>query len=264
MQFAITSAPVMAYIDFQQLQALEANIQLDPVRSWESAALSDVGKVRSVNEDAFYNSSEQGLWAVADGMGGFARGDYASGVVMDAFAHFNQLNSLAENIRDLEMRLIEAHKRCRDSFPGENVGSTVVALLSYGNHCMILWAGDSRVYRLRSGQLSQLTSDHTVAQEKFARGEISAMQALLMPSAHVLTRAIGVHQTLCLDLEYEVVEPGDRFLLCSDGLYNDLKDDEILLRLQQGSVEEAVQALVDGALANGGRDNITAMVLDAL
>ncbi len=254
----------MAYIDFQQLRDLETQVCFEPVFSWKGAGLSNAGKVRRVNEDAFYNSVEQGLWAVADGMGGFARGDYASGVVVDAFAHFNRLKLLADNIRDLEMRLREAHDRCRHSFPGEQVGSTVVSLLSYGNYCMILWAGDSRVYRLRDNQLKQLTNDHTVAQERIARGEMSALQAALHPSSHVLTRAIGVHQTLNLDVEYEVINPGDRFLLCSDGLYNELPQSEIHRLLQQDSAEEAVNSLVTGALDNGGRDNTTAIVLDCL
>ena len=253
----------MAYIDFQQLIDLESQIDPECRFSWHSAGLSNAGRVRNVNEDAFYNSAKDGLWAVADGMGGFARGDYASGIVAEAFAQFTRLKTLAENIRDLELRLRAAHTSCRNSFPGEKVGSAVVALLSYGNYCMLLWAGDSRVYRLRGEHLKQMTVDHTVAQERFSRGEISAVQAIIDPSSHILTRAVGVHQTLHLDLEFEVVEPGDRYLLCSDGLYNDLPRSDIHQILKQGSAEEAAKRLVNGALANGGRDNITALVIDA-
>ncbi|MCG8671954.1 MAG: protein phosphatase 2C domain-containing protein [Pseudomonadales bacterium] len=253
----------MAYIDFQQLIDLESQISFDSPITWKSAGHSHVGKVRKVNEDAFYNSSEQGLWAVADGMGGFARGDYASGVVAEAFAHFSRANSLAENIRDLEIRLRAAHSSCRDSFSGEKVGSTVVSLLSYGNYGFFLWAGDSRVYRLRDDHLKQITTDHTVAQERYARGELSAVQAIMHPSANVLTRAIGVHQTLNLDLEYEVVKPGDRYLLCSDGLYNDLPRIDIHERLELDDLQETAESLVAGALDRGGRDNISAIVLEA-
>lgn len=253
----------MAYVDFKHLIELEEKINLDTSIAWKSAGYSDVGKVREVNEDAFYNSTEKGLWAVADGMGGFAKGDYASGVVTEAFVHFNRLKSLAENIRDLELRLKRAHELCRTTFHGEKVGSTVVSLLSYGDHCIFLWAGDSRVYRLRGDHLTQLSVDHTVAQERYARGELSAKQALSHPSAHVLTRAIGVHQTLYLDLEYEIVKPGDRYLLCSDGLYNDLPRADIQQKMKEDLIEESVKSLVNGAVENRGGDNITAIILEA-
>ena len=254
----------MAYIDFKQLQAMEQEVRLEPAIQWQASGLSDIGRVQKVNEDAFYLSADQGLWAVADGMGGFARGDYASGVVVDGLAHFTRLGSLADNIRDLEMRLKTAHNLCRTSFPGERVGSTVAAIFAYGNHCMVLWAGDSRVYRLRGDHIKQITVDHTVAQYKYAQGELSAQQAISHPLSHILTRAIGVHQVLYLDLEYVTVEPGDRFLLCSDGLYNEVPRADIQALLGTGQPKEAVQALVENAVANGGKDNITAIVLDAV
>lgn len=254
----------MAYVNFKQLIELEEKINFDKPISWRSAGHSHVGKVRELNEDAFYNSTEKGLWAVADGMGGFARGDYASGVVAEAFVHFNPLDSLSENIRDLELRLKGAHELCRTTFPGEKVGSTVVSLLSYGDHCIFLWAGDSRVYRLRGEHFTQLTVDHTLAQERYARGDLSAKQALTHPSAHVLTRAVGVHQTLYLDLEYEIVKPGDRYLLCSDGLYNDLPREDIHEILKQGSIEEAVENLVNAAVDKRGSDNTSAIIVEAI
>lgn len=128
---------------------------------------------------------------------------------------------------------------------------------------MILWAGDSRVYRLRNNHLSQITKDHTLAQLRYERGELSASQAVMHPSADILTKAIGVHQTLGLDLECQLIEQGDRYLLCSDGLYNDVRRNTIHQILEQGTTEEAVESLVATALENGGRDNITAIVLDA-
>ncbi|BFM18367.1 serine/threonine phosphatase PppA [Maricurvus nonylphenolicus] len=260
----------MPYIDFNQLVELEAQCQLNKCQSttditWRSAALSDVGRVREVNEDAFYNDSEQGLWAVADGMGGLARGDYASGVVVDAFFHYMKASSIAGCVRDIEIRLREAHANCRNSFKnkGERVGSTVAALYYYGGFGFLFWAGDSRVYRLRNDELTLLTRDHTVAQDKIASGALTPKQAARHPSAHVLTRAVGVHQTLHLDLDFDPVQAGDRFLLCSDGLYNELSDEVLQSLLTQGEVQEAVKALVDKALDQGGRDNITAIVVDA-
>ena len=236
--------------------------------------------MRKINEDAFYNAAEQGLWAVADGMGGLARGDYASSVAIDAFFHHVRSNSLAACIKDIETRLRHAHANCRNSFKNSNdlhnkhsnkskgkaerVGSTVAALYHYGRFAFLLWAGDSRVYRLRNQKLSRLTTDHTVAQSKIDSGALTPQQAAKHPSAHVLTRAVGVHQTLYLDLDFASIEPGDRFLLCSDGLYNELADNELLIPLQQGEPQEAVQALMNRALDQGGRDNITAIVVDAI
>jgi serine/threonine protein phosphatase PrpC len=256
----------MPYIDFQKLVVLEAEIAADFMIDWQSAGNSHAGRIRKVNEDAFYHSADQGLWVVADGMGGLARGDYASSVVVEACAHFCKSNSLAASIRDLETRLRAAHDSCRESFKvekGDPVGSTVAVLFSYGQYIFFLWAGDSRIYRLRGDQLKQNTVDHTVAQERFARGELSPEQVAHHPSAHILTRAVGVHQTLHLELDYQTVEPGDRFLVCSDGIYNELSPANIHQLLSLESAAEAVNALVEKALDNGGRDNITAIVVDA-
>ena len=260
----------MPYINFNQLVELEDKCQSNQADiTWRSAAHSDAGRVREVNEDAFYSDSEQGLWAVADGMGGLARGDYASGVVVDAFFHFMKASSIAGCVRDIETRLREAHANCRNSFKGkgkeksERVGSTVAALYCYGGYGFLLWAGDSRVYRLRNNELELLTTDHTVAQDKIASGAMTPEKAARHPSAHVLTRAVGVHQTLHLDLDFDPIQVGDRFLICTDGLYNELSDDELRSLLTEGEVQEAVKALVNKALDQGGRDNITAIVVDA-
>lgn len=260
----------MPYIDFKQLVELEAKCQSTTNIIWRSAAHTDTGHVRKGNEDAFYNDPEQGLWAVADGMGGLARGDYASSVVVDAFVHYIKASSIAGCIRDMEIRLREAHANCRNSFKGtgkekrERVGSTVAALYSYGGYGFLLWAGDSRVYRLRNDELKLLTTDHTVAQDKIASGAMTPQQAARHPSAHVLTRAVGVHQTLHLDLDFDLIQAGDRFLVCSDGLYNELSDDELHFLLKEGEAQEAVKSLVKNALDRGGRDNITAIVVDAV
>ncbi len=251
----------MPYIDFKQLEAFETADR--PGVNWFSAADCHVGNLRELNEDAFYNSAEQGLWAVADGMGGFARGDYASGVVVDALFHFVRSPTLAACIRDLEIRLREAHANCRASFHKEPVGSTVAAMFSYGRYLFLLWAGDSRVYRLRADELSLMTIDHTVAQQKCATGELSPAQAARHPSAHVLTRAVGVHQTLHLELDFDTVEPGDRYLLCSDGLYNSLDESDLRTLLGGSTVTEARDKLIELALKRDGKDNITAIVVEA-
>jgi len=253
----------MPYINFDQLSQLVTDDPSLPPLTWQSAALSHTGRVREINEDAFFNSMEHGLWAVADGMGGLARGDYASGVVVESLVHFIEKESLAASIRDLELRLREAHNVCRNTFHGERVGSTVAALFVDGHYGFFLWAGDSRIYRLREGALVQLTEDHTVAQEKCARGELRPKQVALHPSTHVLTRAVGVHQTLHLDLLYAPVLQGDRYLICSDGLSNELPFEQLETLLGAGSPEQALQKVFDKALDRGARDNITAIVVDA-
>lgn len=253
----------MANINIEELSELDARLNENvPGISWCSAAASHVGRVRKVNEDAFLCAPEQALWTVADGMGGHSRGDYASKVVVDSLLHFTPRNSLVKGILDLDVRLKTAHDICRNTFPDERVGSTVAALYVYANYCFFIWAGDSRVYRLRDDELEQMTCDHTVAQEKVARGELSQMMAAMDPSAHILTRAVGVNQSLYLGLHYTPVQPGDRYLICSDGLYNDLERKEIQSLLGSGSPEESVGKLIACSLDAGGRDNATAVVLE--
>lgn len=246
------------------LDKLDAELGSDTQTvSWTSAARSDTGKVRKVNEDAFMRSEEQRLWVVADGMGGHSRGDYASQAVVESLLYFSAGKSPSKAIIELDMCLKKAHEVCRNTFASERVGSTVAALHAFGDHCIFVWAGDSRIYRLRDNNLEQMTRDHTLAQQKCDRGELSPLMASIHPSANVLTRAVGVNQQLWIDIAYEQVLPGDRYLLCSDGLYNDLERKEIQQLLLTGTADETVNALIFAALDHGGKDNSTAIVLDA-
>ncbi|GAB3284633.1 PP2C family protein-serine/threonine phosphatase [Parahaliea aestuarii] len=231
--------------------------------AWLSASHTDVGRVRPVNEDAFLDSQEQRLWVVADGLGGQSRGDYASSTVVEQLRAFPRQKSVLANLQDIEARLQVAHEKCRTAFRRHRPGTTVAALLAHGNYCFLLWAGDSRIYRLRGRQLALLTQDHSLAQEKLARGELSEQEAASHHSAHVLTRAVGTHRNLRLDMRSLPVQRGDRYLLCSDGLYNPVEAGAICAALGQGSPEEACRSLVDLALKGGGRDNITVVIADA-
>ena len=250
----------------QDIAAIGAELdveEIDGAVSWTSAGRTHVGRVRHVNEDAFIDAHEQRLWAVADGMGGHSRGDYASKTVVKSFAKFARQESLLQNIEDLQDRLVAAHKQCRTAFRNKRVGTTVAALFQYADHCFLLWAGDSRVYRLREGKLKLLTQDHSLAQEKFARGEISDAEANTHPSANVLTRALGAHQNLRLELRQSMLQAGDRYLLCSDGLYNELSFSELQSLLAIDSLDEALASMMDRALHAGGKDNITAVIAQA-
>lgn len=261
----------MSDVTLQNIAHTESNFGLDEDATgesseatvWVSASRTDLGRVRHINEDALLELPAQRLWLVADGMGGQSRGDYASNAVVNQIKGFVRQISLAANLLDLEAQLIAVNEQCRSAFRNKRPGTTIAAMLAHGNHAFFLWAGDSRVYRIRGNQLEQLTQDHTVAQEKHARGELTKEEEEGHPSAHILTRAVGVHKALQLDLAHSAVEPGDRFLLCSDGLYNPLAEADVQSLLREGTTQGACDSLVDVALAKGGPDNITAIVVDA-
>lgn len=251
-------------IDHPPIAVPEPDRQRDAVPlAWTSSARTHVGFVRSGNEDAFLDAREEGLWVVADGMGGHSRGDQASQAVVNALVTFKRSHDLTQNIENLEARLLKANKQCRAMIKGKVIGSTVAALFAFDPFCFFLWAGDSRIYRLRDGVMSQMTEDHSLVQEMCALGEITPEEAEHHPSSNIITRAVGVHDKLRLEMQYTTVHPGDRYLLCSDGLYKDLKRDEIKALLENGPADYAVNRLVDLALERGGSDNVTAIVLQA-
>lgn len=261
----------MTELSLQEVAAIADSVEANPraaegpgrAFTWHSAGHSDVGRVRHINEDAFLDSEEQRLWVVADGMGGHSRGDYASSAVVSHLRTFPPQGSVLANLQDLEARLQAANERCRTAFRKHRPGTTVVAMLAHGSYCFFLWAGDSRAYRLRDGQIEQLTQDHSLAQQMHASGELSAEETANHRGAHVLTRAVGIKQDLQLELRYAPVQAGDRFLLCSDGLYNPVELADIRALLGQGNPEAACRSLVDSALERGGRDNITVIVVEA-
>lgn len=229
--------------------------------SWTSAARTDVGLVRSRNEDSFLAQPERGLWAVADGMGGHAFGDLASRAVVDGLASLAAPASLAEFVDAARARLATVNAALRDEAYARQVpvmGSTVVALLACGPDTACLWAGDSRIYLYRDGRLQQLTRDHSQAEERLARGEDVAAA-----SANMITRAIGAADSIEFDVTTLPARNGDIFLLCSDGLSNPVAEQAIADTLAPGACAMAAQELVAQALANGGRDNITVVVVRA-
>ncbi len=231
--------------------------------TWHSASASELGFVRSVNEDAHLDSRENNLWVVADGMGGHSFGDLASQTIIDQLADFRATGKLQDNIADIENRLAMANTICRRESKGHVMGSTVVALYIHDRQCVFMWAGDSRIYRFRNNVLEQMTEDHSFVQELVSLGEIRREDMEKHPSSHIITRAIGVHDELQLETVQASLEPGDRYLICSDGLFKDLTDDEIANGMASTTVEDAVKALTDLALERGGRDNTTSIVIHA-
>ena len=232
---------------------------------WWSCGRTDTGRLRRVNEDAYINLDSIGLWVVADGMGGHARGDIASRLIVDAFRNIDKPRS-ADAFADLvRNRLHLANEQMRNALPadqpGEIMGSTVVAFLVYKREWRCLWAGDSRAYLMRDGRLTQITRDHSVAQEMVDRGELRQEEAAYHPSANRITRAIGTQNKLLLDEYRSYLRDGDTVLLCSDGLNKEVDDDEVEEILAQYDCNDASRELVDLSLERGARDNVTVAVI---
>ncbi len=221
---------------------------------FRSAASSDVGRVREINQDAFIERPEVGVWAVADGLGGHHHGEVASRMVCDALADLVPDSDFEDVLEGASRRLCEMNEYLRES-PSAPVdsGSTVVALFARGRRCAVLWAGDSRMYRLRDGQLEQLTHDHSLA----------ALDPVGHGESHLVTRAVGGEPELALDLRRDQVAGGDRFLLCSDGLTGVLPEAEIRVRMGDPNVRDAVDGLISATLEGGAPDNVTALVVEA-
>ncbi|HEY4299143.1 MAG TPA: protein phosphatase 2C domain-containing protein [Paraburkholderia sp.] len=233
---------------------------------WTSSARSDAGRVREINEDACLDQPGPGRWAVADGMGGHAVGDLASRLVIDALSRLASPASMKTLVADARAQLQTANRQLRDEAARrqvQRIGSTVVVLLACDRFCSYLWAGDSRIYLYRAGQLRQLTRDHSQVEQLKSLGVLTDEEARHHPAQHMITRAVGATDVLELDDDAIEVADGDVFLLCSDGLSNELSDDEIVAVLASAERENASGELVELALARGGRDNITAVVVQA-
>jgi len=238
----------------------------EPIVEFRSAGLSDQGRVRESNQDAFLERPEVGLWAVADGMGGHAGGDIASRMVCDALADLSPADTLQNMVERVRDRLAEVNTQVRSAARHASGhsggGSTVAVLLTRNAQCSILWAGDSRVYRMRAQTLEQLTRDHSYALE-IADGTLPA-DSEGASADFSITRAVGGKETLELELRRDHVRKGDRFLLCSDGLTHELDDGQIGACLRGGDPTECARKLLHCALEAGGHDNVTVIVIDAM
>ncbi|MDX1434738.1 MAG: protein phosphatase 2C domain-containing protein [Gammaproteobacteria bacterium] len=235
-----------------------------PSITWRSSGLTDVGLVRELNEDAFLDRPDLGLWVVADGMGGHFAGDVASDMIVASLGELAPAASLSEFVDAVEDRLIEINEQLRDYAAREQthtIGSTVAALLAHGRFGVCLWAGDSRVYRFRDGTLEQITQDHALVEELVERGVLTREQALDHPHGNLVTRAVGAADSLFVDMEMFELRPGDTFVLCSDGLDKEVESHEIARVLADAAGGDASRPLVDLALERGSRDNVTVIAV---
>ena len=225
----------------------------------EHAALSHEGRVRTNNEDAFCVRSDEGLFLVADGMGGHENGEWASAAIAEAFrtvalpADFDAASQAVAAALHRANATIHAEAESR----GLQMGSTAVALLVRDGRFAVLWVGDSRAYLRRDGQLFQLSHDHTQVQEMIDRGLLMPEDAEGHPMSHVLARAMGVREHVEVDVIADEVESGDVFLLCSDGLTARVEDAEIAAVLGDGDADSRVRRLVELTLERGAPDNVT-------
>lgn len=234
--------------------------------TFRSFGLSDVGLVRQRNEDAFLDRPDLGLWAVADGMGGHDAGDEASAAIVAALERIAPPADLEDFVDEVkkQLTLVDRDLRTRAASLGPlaTVASTAVALLVYGGDFACVWAGDSRLYLLRDGELRQVSTDHSRVQELIDSGLLSPEDAAAHPEAHVVTQAIG-GGLLAFGTRVGIVRPGDVFLLCSDGLTNVLADNEIARELGGVAPQPAAGRLRDLVLAGGAPDNVTVVVVAA-
>lgn len=230
---------------------------------WSSAASTHAGLRRRVNEDAVLALPEAGVFVVADGMGGHDAGDFAASAITEALALIPSRADLVERVDHVDDLLAKVNGRLRThsvtNCGGRTVGSTVVTFLSNGEVGVALWAGDSRLYRLRGSELLQITRDHNPFAELLDDGFITEQTARARDTS-IITRAVGGEQHLNLDIAVFDVCPDDVFLLCSDGLYRELADAEIGHLLIGESVESIAQRLIDACLARGARDNVSVVV----
>ena len=243
-----------------------AGDKLKPL-SWSSYGISDVGKVRKHNEDSFLDRGEIGLWVVADGMGGHSAGDVASKMIISSLKKIHEGLDLNRFVESIEEKIIAVNKKlfemAHQSETPITIGSTVVAMLAYDKYCIYIWAGDSRLYRLRDTEIRQMTTDHSQVEIYVEQGLITREEAAVHPHANMITRAVGADDEIFLDMDIQEMESGDRYLLCSDGLTKHLSDlelEEILVN--EGDLENTCKTLIEITLDRGAGDNVTAILIE--
>lgn len=226
---------------------------------------TDVGRVRKINEDSVLMMLMPGVYAVADGMGGHNAGDVASGLAVECMR--KRLRDRKPYITLLQNAVQETNivllQRAKEDPAYQGMGTTLTLLCDQGDSALIAHVGDSRCYRYRDGMLWQCTQDHSVVGEMTRMGVLTPEEARVHPYRNVITRALGTAGHVEVDVLEVDALPGDRFLLCSDGLCGMVSDEEIAWMLRaENSVEVAADALLAAALEAGGTDNITLLLLE--
>jgi protein phosphatase/serine/threonine-protein phosphatase Stp1 len=236
------------------------------LRSWSA---SHAGTKRSHNEDAYVDRPDMGMFAVADGAGGHQAGEVASGMIAEALEAIPSDLTAAELLAEVRLAIERTHVALREEAarrgPDVVVASTVVVMLARGDHFACLWAGDSRAYLLRGGVLRQITRDHSLVQELLDAGTIGPDEVMNHPRGNVITRAVGAEvDDFVLDKVSDRLVPGDRFLLCSDGLCKTVPEDQLAELLAAPNGTSPSESLVEAALLLQVTDNVTAVAVEAI
>ncbi len=250
-----------------------------PLFQWTSFGGTDVGRKRASNEDAFFVDDKMGLFVVADGMGGHAAGEVASQEAVDTV--YGMVKRGVADLRELYDPLDddEVRKACRlmesavqaatymvysmaELDRGKSgMGTTISAMLLRGAYAITAQVGDSRIYRVVGDQVEQLTEDHTLIAWQLKQGLITPAEAKTSPHRNVITRAVGNREYVEVDTRLIALEKGDRFLLCSDGLHGYLRDVDVAPIVKLGG-QDAVKRFIELANERGGKDNITAVLVE--
>ncbi|SOB87664.1 protein phosphatase/serine/threonine protein phosphatase Stp1 [Sphingomonas guangdongensis] len=223
-----------------------------------SVARSHVGRVRTINEDRVFDCPERGLWAVVDGMGGHRGGDRAAQSVIDALREL-AVGGGAVSPDAVIAALLRANAAIlgQNAAAGEQAGATVITLCLHQGRAHLAWAGDSRAYRFGAA-VEQLTRDHSLVQELVDAGLLTPAAAERHPQANVVTRALGVDTACEIERHIVACAPGDRFLLCSDGLSRSLDAADLDAR----ALEPLAATLMAGAFDRDGSDNMSLVLID--
>ena len=229
--------------------------------------LSDPGLLRPVNQDAYYTDPEGRFFIVADGMGGHAGGEEASAIAAKVIQNYlnEHWNSQEKSPALLEAAFWKANQAIlqdqREHPERSDMGTTAVVLLFRENYQLVAHVGDSRLYRLRDSLLEKITEDHTWVARAQKAGVLNAKEARVHPWRHMLSQCLGREDLGQVEIQALEVKTGDRLLLCSDGLTEELSDQAIASHLDAPLCENAASALVEAAKEQGGRDNITVVIV---
>ncbi|GAA6172864.1 hypothetical protein NBRC116592_25340 [Colwellia sp. KU-HH00111] len=233
---------------------------------WRSFSVTDVGVKRKVNQDAIYVSDVDKIWLVADGMGGHAQGDKASQALVAAFNNLKLSNTLAERVLQIEATISKVNSDLQHysqvTLNGKAIGSTIVLYTVCQGVGVLLWAGDSRGYKVEKNHVEQISWDHSHIEELLKAGQITKTEAAESKLSNVITRAVGAHKEIYFDHVLIPANISNSLLLCSDGLTNELNDAEINSILQQDQCSQAaIDNLLQKTLEKGAKDNVSIIII---
>ena len=235
--------------------------------TFRSVGRTDIGRVRKLNEDAFLDRADAGLWAVADGMGGHRKGDVAAARIVYALERIDPDGDAGAYLARVRHALTQVNRELYDHGAGvsdaQTMGATVATMFVSNGTYTCVWAGDSRVYRIRDGEAQLLTKDHSFVQDLVDAGDLTEDEAEGHPMSNVITRAVGADRDIELDECQGDIEPGDIFFLTTDGLIRVCAAEDIAEAVHDRDMDGAADALVNMCLARGAPDNLSFVIVKA-